>query len=156
MKEDIDRAEQYVGSVVMLEGVGYGVILLRIYNNGFLTSGGFVRQIICPDIPVDVAHSQLDILFCNVAGTELPANMFEHKYIFAFDRKVLEDATVFDTKDKLDIAQELKDVDVPKAFVLAAMDNPPVYEVNYNIEDCVYQALDGNWYSWCLMVSTGN
>lgn len=158
-KDNKDDAERYIGSVVMFnDDVSYSVLLLRIYEDGFLTSAGFTEELIVPDKPLAIDDSDELVLFHAVAATELPVSMFKRKYVFANESTILEDVDVFlmcaslSGGDTLDVVQSMKDIDINAAYKIATDDKPNVPEVDIDESHRVFQSSKGYWYSWCMML----
>ena len=159
---DKAKAEQYIGSVVGVEDTDFGVILLRIYTDGFLTSAGFYKEILVPETPTSVNDTKDIVLYHACAATELPVNWPGMQCILANEKEILFeadnyiDALVAANVDPLStgVFTQLKDVDLEKAEELAAEDRPAFESPDLN--NLVFTGLDGQQHSWCLMFNIFN
>lgn len=155
MKHDTPGVDKYINSVVGITNSNMFVLLLRIYDNGMWTSAGFVHEIIVEDEPVYMEELEdVEILFHASAATELPDDMFKHRYVFTNDVRLIMNVPAYryfcsEIHKEPEILHNLIDVDLEAANELATTDNP-VASIEDN-DNAVFRSDDGCWYSWCLL-----
>lgn len=155
---DRDIAERYVNSVVGVRDRTYGMLLLRIYDNGFLTSGGFFEELLVPDEPQSIHDADDLVLLHAVAATELPVDFYKKRFIFANEKEILEDADRYLTiamlskSDTHEVVSSLSGIDLERALVIANMDRPEINSPELRQEYMVYQSGAGQMFSWALLL----
>ena len=151
-------AERYVNSVVGVRDRMYGMLLLRIYNDGFLTSGGFFDELLVPDEPQSIHDADDLILLHAVAATELPVDFYKKRFIFANEKEILEDADTYLTiamlskSDTHEVVGSLSGIDLEKALAIANTDRPAVRSPETSMEYRVYIDGKDRRFSWALML----
>lgn len=155
---DSELAERYVNSVVGARDLMYGMLLLRIYNDGFLTSGGFFDELLVPDEPQSIHDADDLILLHAVAATELPVDFYKKRFIFANEKEILEEADRYLTiamlskSDTHEVVGSLSGIDLEQALAIANMDRPAVISPDTVMEHRVYIDSKGRRFSWALML----
>lgn len=155
---DAETAERFLGTVVGVEEVAYAVILLRIYDDGFLTSAGFFKKLLLPDEPVSVEDTSDTVLYHAVAATELPTDFQNYWAILANEKEVLIEADryiMFTMLTEVDpsatgVFRHLATVDVEAAEELLQSDRPEIKSPDF--EYPVFIDHEGHGYSWLLLV----
>lgn len=155
---DKNEAMKYLGSVVGIRDLVYAVVLLRIYENGFLTSAGFYDELLVPDEPVEPSDSEDCILYHAVGAMHLPKDMHKRKCVFANEIDILLDADQYlmaaalTKEDVSEVVSSLSTVDLHKAAAIAERDMPEVNSPETREEFAVFTDIQGRCYSWCLML----
>lgn len=153
-----DDAVKFLGSVVGVRDMPYATVLLRIYDNGFLTSAGFYDELLVPDEPVEPTDSEDCILYHAVGAMYLPKDMHERKCIFANEKEILLDADQYlmaaaiTKKDVSKVVSSLSTIDLHKVEKIAEQDMPEVNSPEVREEFTVFMDIRGWYYSWCLML----
>lgn len=153
-----DDATKYFGSIVGVRDMPYAVVLLRIYENGFLTSAGFYDELLVPEEPVEPTDSEDCILYHAVGAMHLPKDMYSHKCIFANEMEILLDADQYliaaalTKEDVSEVVSSLSAIDLHKAEKIVEQDMPEVNSPEVREEFTVFIDIQGRCYSWCLML----
>lgn len=153
-----DEAVKYLSSVVGVRDMPYAVVLLRIYENGFLTSAGFYGELLVPEEPVETSDSEDCILYHAVGAMHLPKDMHGRKCVFANEMEILLDADQYlmaaalTKEDVSEVVSSLSTVDLHKAAEIAERDMPEVNSPETREEFAVFTDIQGRCYSWCLML----
>lgn len=155
---DKNEAVKYLGTVVGIRDLVYAVVLLRIYDNGFLTSAGFYGELLVPDVVIEPTDSEDCILYHAVGAMHLPKDMHERKCVFANEQEILLDADQYlmaaalTGEDVSEVVSSLSTVDLHKAAAIAEQDMPEVNSPETREEFAVFTDIQGRCYSWCLML----
>lgn len=153
-KKSLDDAERYLSSVVCIPDEVYYAILLRIYDNGYLTSAGFFDEVLVSDRPQSIEDQiNLPVAFGPHAATELPTDFMKRKCVLFDDRDMLEETATFMAcleflvEDPEHVIQKLVNVNIEQAVVLANTAHPQV-----DADVGIYTGTDGEEYAWCLLL----
>lgn len=149
--------ELYLNTVVSIAGFPYGVVLLRIYDDIFLTSAGYSVNIILPEEPVSVAEFDDVICYHAVAATELPTDFMKLKCIATCSLQLLYEADPIIVQALMtgnDISRDmltLSSVELDDAYEIAKASKPEVLADEQRSEYRVFVTDDGNHWSWILL-----
>lgn len=134
--KDKNIAAKYLMSVIELPEYPYAVMLMDIYENGFMTSVGFKQWIEIPAEPVSISETDSMILMNAESFEALPVDFTKYHCLFSNNEQILLDAVdpLFDAllcNHRIDSLQRMTEIDFSTpAFV----------------------ASDGSKYKWCLLV----
>lgn len=150
-------SELYLNSVVSIPGFPFGVILLRIYEDAFMTSAGYTHCVHLPQEPVPVAEYEDILCYCAAAATELPTDFMNRKCIASCSLDLLYEADpaiiqALISGDDISIHMlKLVSVELDDAYEIAKSDKPQIMENEERSEYRVFVTEDGNHWSWVLL-----
>ena len=133
-------------NVVYVDNIDYALVLLRVYDNGYLTSAGFFKEVRFPEKetqPEDVEY----ILYNAIAATELPVGYEDCVCILSNDLQSIDEMVEY-----IDAFDKDLQVDLKKAEFLSNSDNLTVLDYDPRPEYHVFSYKDDHMqYAWCLL-----
>lgn len=82
---DKDNAMPYVGAYVrLIKGAHKGLyaVLLRVYDDGLLTSAGFYKEVEFFTATADIETVDADVIYCSFAALHLPFDWANRTFLF--------------------------------------------------------------------------
>lgn len=154
---DEQSAEEYINTVVFVSAK-YGVVLLDVYDDAFLTSAGFVTAINVPDEKILLKDSEYFVILNAIAAFELPVDLFEREYAFANSRRFMEHLTFacthlsYEELHDMGLVGKMKDIDLVAAYNKATTEVPIIDDIENDMDNLVYQSEFDVWSSWCMLI----
>lgn len=128
MKITVDDAELFIDAYVKVNDCYAKVI--RVYNNGILTSAGFVQEADFDEVHATLDTVDADVVYYSFAGLHLPPDWHERTFRFGNVKE-----------GSFSGEQRLVDVNLQEAAILEGMDCPYIDNA-----PAIFEASDGELY----------